>query len=67
MERSSLNAGHTRSSENRREGDADSGFGEGDRRHSVVRVNGQEAGKKGRPEGGVWSKCANSCKASSTA
>ena len=40
--------GDARSSEHRREGDADGGVGEGDRRHSVVQVNGQEAWRKGR-------------------
>jgi hypothetical protein len=52
----------------RREGDADGGVDEGDRRHTVVQANGQ--GRKGRSEGGVLyivSKCANTCKASSTA
>ena len=39
--------GDARSSEHRREGDTDGGVGEGDRRHNVVRVNGQEAGREG--------------------
>jgi len=39
--------GDARSSEHRREGDTDGGVGEGDRRHNVVQVNGQEAGREG--------------------
>jgi hypothetical protein len=43
----------------RREGDADGGVDEGDRRHTVVQANGQ--GRQGQSEGGVLyivSKCA---------
>lgn len=66
--RSPEGLGDAGSSEQRREGDADSGVAEGDRRHTVMQTNGQ--GRKRGLERGVLyivSKCANTRKASSTA